>query len=59
MNWLMDQLKYKIQHYNPKRYWKYRRDIENQKGLKIIRIYKLLKIKQMDAFNNASLGTNL
>lgn len=58
-NKFIESIKYRIQHYNPKKYWKYRSDIVNKRGLKIIRLYKLMKIKKMDAFNNASLGTNL
>ena len=59
MNWLIEHIKYKIQHYNPVKYWKYRNSIVEKKGSKFIRLYKLMKIKKMDAFNNASLGTNL
>lgn len=55
----MQNIKCTIQHYNPKKYWKYRKSIVEKKGSELIRLYKLMKIKKMDAFNNASLGTNL
>lgn len=52
-------LKYKIQHYNPKKYWKYRKIVTDSNKNKFIKMFYLMKIKKMDAFNNASLGTNL
>ncbi len=56
-NWL----KRIIQHYNPKKYWKYRNIVVNpdNKTPKIIKLYMLYKIKKMDAYNNSSFGTNL
>lgn len=50
-----------VQHYNPEKYWK-RREIvvdPNNKTLKIIKLYYLYYIKKCDAFNNASLGTDI
>lgn len=45
-------------HYNEKKYWKMRDHIvAHPSGLKSK--YYLLRIKRMDAFNNASLGTHL
>jgi serine O-acetyltransferase len=51
----------KIQHYNHKKYWKMREEVvnPNSKLPKFIRLYYLLNIKRMDAYNNASTGTNL
>ena len=56
---LYNFIKERIQHYSPKKYWNYRKKIEEKKGFKILRLYYLYVIKKMDAFNNASMGTNL
>ena len=50
-----------IQHYNPQKYWKWRNEIINKKSKtpKILKLYRLYKIKKMDAYNGASLGTHL
>ena len=51
-----------IQHYNEKKYWKYREIVVNFRGGVIRSIYckfLLLYIKYNDAFNGASLGTHL
>lgn len=50
-----------IQHYNHKKYWNMRQEVINPKSKvhKIKRLYYLLRIKRMDAFNNASMGTDL
>ena len=50
-----------VQHYDPDKYWK-RREIvvdKDNKTPKIIKLYFLYYIKRCDAFNNASLGTDL
>lgn len=49
------------QHYNHKKYWKYRKIVvdKDNKTNKFIKIFYLYKIKKMDAFNNASFGTHL
>ena len=57
MNKLIKIVQYKIQHYNPKKYWKYRSKFLSS-NTKILKLYYLYKIKKMDAFNNASMGTN-
>lgn len=56
---LEELLQHHIQHYNPKRYWKYREIViaPSSKWPKLIRLLMLLYIKRCDAFNNASLGT--
>lgn len=50
-----------IQHYNHEKYWKMRQEVvnPNSKKSKLIRLYYLYKIKKSDAFNNASMGTDL
>lgn len=48
----------KIQHYNHKKYWKYREKFCNFSNSKISKYWYIYKIKSMDAFNNASMGTN-
>lgn len=48
-----------VQHYNPKKYWKYRQKIISNQGSRIINIIRLGYIKRCDAFNNASMGTHL
>ncbi len=52
-------LKPLIQHYNSKKYWRYREMItNNKKGNFITDTFRLLYIKRQDAFNNASMGTH-
>ena len=50
-----------IQHYNPKRYWAWREKVVNQecKYPKWIKLLMLFYIKWCDAYNNASMGTNI
>lgn len=50
-----------ITHYNHEKYWKMRKEVvnKNSKKLFIIRLYYLYRIKKMDAYNNASMGTNM
>ena len=51
-----------VQHYNGKKYWKYREQVLAYHGGKINKIictFKLLYIKRCDAFNNATTGTHL
>lgn len=50
-----------IQHYNHTKYWKYRKivistDVKCPKWMKILMLFY---IKRCDAYNNASMGTNL
>lgn len=61
MNKIEEIMRRYVQHYNPKKYWKYRFDVINKESRtpKIIRIFKLYKIKKMDAYNCASFGTHL
>lgn len=53
-----------IQHYNPEKYWKMRKVVVDPTspptGLcKLKRYFYLYRIKRMDAFNNASMGTDI
>ena len=50
-----------IQHYNPDKYWRRRSIVidPNNKTPTIIKLFYLYYIKKCDAFNNASLGTDL
>ncbi len=53
---------HRIQHYNPSKYWKMRDVvISPSRGClhRLVQIFYLLRIKKMDAFNNASLGTDI
>lgn len=47
-----------IQHYNHNKYWKMREKFTDLSTNKLLRYYYLYKIKKMDAFSNASMGTN-
>lgn len=49
-----------IQHYNHEKYWKMRAEVVNPKSKKskLVRLYYLLRIKKMDAYHNASMGTD-
>ena len=50
-----------ICHYNHKKYWKYRAEVVNphSRKPKWLRLLYLFYIKRCDAFNNASMGTDL
>lgn len=51
-----------IQHYNQKKYWKYREYVTRSGGgrlHKVLALIKLMYVKKCDAFNCASLGTDL
>ena len=51
----------RVQHYNPRIYWKRRNIVVNPESRvpKIIKYYYLYYLKKCDAMNNASLGTHL
>lgn len=55
------RIMYRVQHYNPQKYWKRRRVVvdPNNKTPKIIKLFYLYYIKKCDAFNCASMGTDL
>ena len=50
-----------IQHYDHDKYWKMRAEVVNPESKKsrLIKLYYLLRIKRMDAYHNASMGTDL
>lgn len=48
-----------IQHYDAKKYWKRRAYVINKGGNRIIKLYYLTYIKRCDAFNKASMGTDI
>ncbi|WP_157794128.1 serine O-acetyltransferase [Paenibacillus donghaensis] len=50
-----------VQRYNHKQYWRMRNEVVSSTSnrSKITRLIYLLRIKRMDAFNNASMGTDL
>lgn len=53
-------MRYVVQHYNHKKYWKYRELVVNSnKKAKLLNVYRLWYIKRSDAYNNASMGTHL
>jgi serine O-acetyltransferase len=51
----------KMQRYNAKKYWKMREQVvnPNSKTPKLLRYFYLYRIKRSDAFNNASMGTDM
>lgn len=50
-----------VQHYNPDKYWKMRECVVNQNNgyPRLIKYFFLLYIKRCDAFNCASMGTDM
>lgn len=48
-----------IQHYNAEKYWKRRSYVINEGGCKLLKLWYLFYIKRCDAFNKASMGTDL
>lgn len=48
-----------IQHYNHKKYWKYRYYVVNSGGVFLVKYWKMLYIKRCDAYNKSSFGTDL
>ena len=49
----------RLKHYNHSKYWRMREEVvnPNSKTPKLIRMWYLFRIKRMDAFANASMGT--
>lgn len=61
-NPFVSQIRFHIQNYNPHRYWDYRQKVQEYSGgkiSKVINFLRLLYIKRCDAYNNASMGTDL
>lgn len=61
MKWILIFIMQKLQHYNPKTYWKMREVVidSSNKRPNVIKLFFLYKIKKQDFFNNASTGTHL
>lgn len=57
-NVIIKSLTHIIQHYNHNKYWKMRNKLKESKINKLTKLYYLMRIKRMDAFNNASFGTH-
>ena len=60
-NPLIACVKSRIQHYNHNKYWRYRESVVRPASgaKKVINLFRLMYIKRCDAFNNASMGTDL
>ncbi len=59
-SWFVKFLIRRIQKYDRDKYWKMRNKIVNNNNLPTIyKYYLLFKLKKIDAFNNASFGTDL
>lgn len=58
MNKIMSCVRSRIQHFNPKKYWKMREYVITSSGNKLLKFIYLYRIKKMDAYNNASFGTH-
>ncbi len=60
-NFFIKKIMGMVQHYDPDKYWRRREIVVNKenKTPKIIKLYFLYYIKRCDAFNNASLGTDI
>ncbi len=60
---IIDFLRQRFQHFNYNKYWRMRNYIQNHKEkniwCKIRAWFYLLRIKRMDAYNNASFGTHI
>lgn len=48
-----------VQHYNHDKYWKMRDYVVCEGGISLLKLFYLFRIKSMNAFNGASLGTHL
>lgn len=47
-----------MQHYNHSKYWKMRDYVIQKDGIQLLKLFYLFRIKRMDAFSGASLGTH-
>ena len=57
-NFIISLISNFVQHYNHKSYWKMRNYVVSQRGIKLLKLFYLFRIKIMDAFNGASFGTH-
>lgn len=60
-NKIIKKYQYRIQHYNPDKYWSRREKVVNPKSrkTKITKLFYLKYIKKCDAFNCAFISTNI
>ena len=60
-NFLVKKIMGIVQHYDDDKYWRRREIVVNPKNktCKLIKLYYLFYIKKCDAYNNASMGTDL
>lgn len=61
-NFVVSLVMHHIQHYNPEKYWKMREIVispSKNRIHKILQMVYLFRIKRMDAFNGASMGTDI
>lgn len=61
-NFLISWTMHRLQHYNPEKYWKMRETVLKKGGGKLFRLKQLIylyRIKKSDAFNCASMGTDI
>ncbi len=58
-NFFVAAIMHRVQHYNPDVYWRMRAAVVDPQSAvpKFLRLYFYYRIKRMDAFNNASMGT--
>ena len=60
MDKLIEWMRHRIQHFDPETYFKLRDYVvAPHRGIKLLKLFRLYRIKKMDAFNNASLGTHI
>ena len=58
-NFIIKTMIHLIQRYNHKKYWKMRSSLKSSDLPVFVKVFYLLRIKRLDAFNNASFGTHL
>ena len=56
MNWLERKINNHYSHYDDKKYWKLKFKLQDKRTNILARYYAMIRLKKMDAFNNASLG---
>lgn len=56
MNWLERKINNHYSHYDDKKYWKLKFKLQDKHTNILARYYAMIRLKKMDAFNNASLG---
>lgn len=56
-NKLISFIMHRVQHYNSQKYWNMRKVVVEGEKNKLLRLWYYYRIKKMDAYNNASMGT--